>query len=252
MKQIDGQLKNYIDNGLIRQAIAKVKSKDYARGWVFVITVLHNKKSTPELVDVALTAFRNIPKYTNLRYRSWLNDLLKFHHILWQRQMYAWIKVFYGIFFIDTNKISGAIYSWYARQFIETFLRYVKFDDNPVEFGLTSKNLGLADCRLSRYSQARIEEGPFESKGVFLWWQLCQPEIYTSAEKIHSIVRQLGDLNGHLGVNTSEVRDIRKVALIEYLKRLEEDLVIAKESGLNCETERLIRIIKRNRAKLKM
>ncbi len=226
MSERNDQLKGLIQNGQIDQSIKMVQSnKDYGEGEAFVFTVLREEKSTPELVEAALEAFLGARKNCYKQHGYWVHSLSHFTRLLWEHRMDSWIKKFYEVSFRGANELADSNCS---NRLVSDFVKYAKFNDDPVDFALTSENLRWMDWEKAAGDKVRVEAGLFESEDAFLRWKICTPEVYTyegwdfigtlvDSEKIRSAIQRLKEI----GVDTSEFNGLESGLLTKQLNELE-------------------------------
>lgn len=235
MGERNDQLKNLIQNGQIDRAIEMIRdTKDYGEGESFAFTVLGECKSTPELVEAVLEAFLKAkPDYAAGHYGGghggWVHSLSHFTEILWERRMDSWIKKFNEVAFKGANELGDSNCS---DRLVYDFGKYAKFNDDPVDFGLTPENLVWMEWNThTAYTKARIEAGRFESEEAFIRWKLHQPKTRTTFDYdaqidlvdikgIRTLIQQLKELNA----NTGEFDDLEKGLLTKQLSELEGKL----------------------------
>ena len=228
------QLKGMIQDGQTDQAIELVQgAENYHECEEFVHTVLREEKSAPELVEAVLVAFLNTrPDYAGRRnygggHGGWVHSLSHFSDTLWKRRMDGWIKKFNEVSFMGANELHDSSCS---DRHVDDFGKYAKFDDDTVDFALTTENLRWMDWgeEWLAYSKARIEAGRFESEEAFLRWKLATPEAYmhqswdfigvvVSPEKIRTAIQRLREL----GVDTGEYQEFERQLLGQQLGELE-------------------------------
>lgn len=232
-------LKELIQNGRIDQvmgipfSIEMVRSaEDYEEGESFVLTVLREEKSTPELVEEVLEAFLGTRENRYRHHGYWVHSLSHFTEILWERRLDGWIKKFNEVSFKGANELGDSNCS---DRLVGDFGRYAKYDDDPADFHLMPENLRWMDWNYAAYAKARIEAGRFESEEAFLRWKLHRPETHialdldldydaqmdlVNLDGIRSIVQRLQEL----GADTSEFDGLERDLLTKQLSKLEREL----------------------------
>ncbi|MBI4708708.1 MAG: hypothetical protein HY764_00710 [Candidatus Portnoybacteria bacterium] len=169
MSERNDQLKGLIHDGQTDRAIEMVRSvKDYIEGENFVLTVLSEDKSTPELLEAALETFLAARENRRNKHGGWVHSLSHFTQILWERRMDGWIKKFNEVSFKGANELDDSNCS---DRLVYNFACNAKFNDDPADFALTPENLRWMDWDAG-YPKARIEAGRFESEEAFLRWKI--------------------------------------------------------------------------------
>lgn len=252
MSERNDQLKGLIQNGQIDRAIEMIRStNDYHEGESFVFTVLHEERSTLELVEATLEAFLGTRENRYEQHGYWVHSLSHFTGILWERRMDGWIKKFNEVSFKGANELRDSNCS---DRLIGDFGGYAKFDDDPADFALTPENLRWMDWKYDAYSKARIEAGRFESEEAFLRWKLRRPETHiafdydaqtelVNIEGIRSLTQKLKEL----GADTSEFNGLERDLLTKQLDELKAKLPTATQGW---QRERLEKGIQKTRAAL--
>jgi hypothetical protein len=259
MNERNDQLKDLIHNGQIDRAIEIVRSAaDFMEAERFVLTVLSEEKSTPELVEAVLEVFllTRVNRYPE--HGLWVHSLSHFTEILWERRLDGWLKKFYGIAFKGANELHDPLccdrlvryFGMYAKfsddpaDFALTpenmnwmnwdlamhFARYAKSSDNPADFALPPKNvhsIKWMEWKVDSYVKARIEAGRFDSEEAFLRWKLRRPETYTTFDyDAQTILVNVDEIQSiiqqlqDLGADTSEFKGLERNLLTMLTKRL--------------------------------
>lgn len=252
MSERSNQLENLVKNGKTDQAIELIRStRDCHDGENFVVTVLREEKSTPELVEAVLEAFLSTRKNCFHQHGYWVHSLSHFTKILWERRMDGWIKKFNEVAFKGANELQDPNCSG---RLVYDFGNFAKFNDDPADFGLTPENLRWMDVEYITYSWARIEAGRFESEEAFLRWKLHRPEAHFAFDS--EAQTNLVDLDGirasvrrlqELGADTSEFNGLERDLLIRQLSELEKQLPTTTQDW---EREWLEKGIQKTRAAL--
>ena len=255
MNSRKNQLKGFIQDGLIAQAIEMIRSaQGYSEREVFVSAVLREEKSPPEeLVKAMLEAFLNTRKNYHNEHIEWVHSLSHFNKILWERRMDEWIKKFNEVAFKGANEFEDFNCS---DRIVDDFADHAKWNDDPADFHITPENLVLIKwCEYNKDTRARIKEGRFESEEAFCRWDLSHlktrfaeyDDQSVCAEKILNIIQRLQQLNA----DTSKFNDLQKemsLLLAKTLKDAEEELL---EETQDLYRERLEKEIKKIRKVLK-
>lgn len=234
MSKRNDELTELIQNRQINQATEMIRSaEDYNEGEEFVFTVLHEEKSTPELIEVALESFLGTRENRHPQHGYWVHSLSHFTEILWERRMDRWIKKFNEVSFRGANELRDPNCS---NRLVYEFGNYAKFDDDPADFYLTPDNLRWMDWEYAAYSKIRIEAGCFESEEAFLRWKLHHPEAYTAfncnaqTDLVNiKAVRHLIQKLQEIGADTSEFNGFEKNLLSKQLSELEAKLPAAQD-----------------------
>lgn len=256
-----GELKQLIESGQMEAAIKMATApSDYGESESFVHEVLGLEKSSPELVDATLEAFRKSRQ--NWKQGSyggghggWVHSLSHFTEELWKRRLVGWIKKFNEIAFQGALELGD---SGCCDRLVCDFAKYAHHDDKPADFALFVDKMPWLDLAYYGGHKLRIEHGVFESPEALerfqLEYKLRHPSEYDSVREIQERFARLKEL----GAPTDEFADAPRKFLEKKLREHEEYIATIpsrnwashiKESNLK-ERERSIQEIQKQLAAL--
>jgi hypothetical protein len=187
--------------------------------------VLENKNTTPNFLDLVLNHFLSTCENDKHSHETWVHSLSHFTKEIWVLGRHDWIKKFNEVAFKGAIELNAPSCS---DRLVMDFLQYHRFDDDPNDFFLNSKNLAImewSNWRNPTELQKELESSPFESNEALLRFKLnctlsCQEWVFEIQQRVADIRPFELLLNEllEIGVDITEFNPL-KVEL--YTKRLQ-------------------------------
>jgi len=227
------------------EALALVRNaRGYNEGEGYVSLVMptsyrdEEKKpdAAPEIIEAALEGFLATRENRFKEHGYWVHALSHVTGELWERRMVGWIRRLNEVAFEGAIELGDANC---CDRLVNDFVEYAKWDDDPVDFGLTAENLAWMDAKqASGYAMALIGASPFKSEEAAKRFKLLHKlrnssfggwsnEYQCDMVRVESLKACIAELAA-LGDDVSEFTELPSRLLRDQLVKLEREVDVVE------------------------